>query len=184
MLADSTVHEARDVLAAAREVASAAQIDTVLDRLGAEVTVCLGDACPVVLAVMLGGVFTATELARRLTFPYEFDYVHLTRYGRALSGGAIEWLVRPRASLRGRDVLIVDDILDRGETLAALQAELRALRVARVHTAVLVTKELNEPRPRPAIDFVGMSVGDSYVFGCGMDYKGFWRGLPALYAID
>lgn len=184
MSADTMIREARDVLGAAREIAPAARVGAVLDRLSAEVTARLRDACPIVLAVMQGGVFTATELARRLSFPYEFDYVHLTRYGKALEGGAIEWLVRPHAALRGRDVLIVDDIFDRGDTLCALQAELRALGVARVHTVVLVTKDLDQPQPRPAIDFVGMSVGDSYVFGCGMDYKGFWRGLPALYAID
>lgn len=184
MGADSLAREALAVRETARELASAAQVEVVLDRLAADVTAEVGRACPVLLAVMRGGVFTATELARRFDFPHEFDYVHLTRYGKSLTGGEIEWVVRPHSSLRGRDVVIVDDILDRGVTLAAIQAELVELGVARQHTAVLVVKDLVQAQPRPPVDFVGMQVEDRYVFGCGMDYKGFWRGLPALYAVD
>jgi hypoxanthine phosphoribosyltransferase len=180
----SLVQEALAVRESARELVSAAQVSAVLDRLAAEVTAVLESACPVLVAVMRGGVFTATELARRLNFPHEFDYVHLSRYGETLTGGEVEWIVRPRPSLRGRDVLIVDDILDHGDTLAALQAEFAQLGVARLYTTLLVVKDLDQPRTRPAADFVGMRIEDRYVFGCGMDYKGFWRGLPALYAVD
>jgi hypoxanthine phosphoribosyltransferase len=184
MNAEALAREALEVRADARELASADAVGAALDRLAIELTAAVGDACPVLVAVMQGGVFTATELARRLDFPHEFDYVHLTRYGAALAGGEVEWLVRPRASLRGRDVVIVDDIHDRGDTIAALQAELAKLGVARQFTAVLVEKDLAQPRPRSAVDFVGLRIEDRYVFGCGMDYKGFWRGLPALYAVD
>ncbi len=185
MDAESIAGEALAVRDAARELASAAQISAALDRLASDLTAAVGQTCPVLVAVMTGGVFTATELARRLDFPHEFDYVHLTRYGKTLAGGEIEWVVRPAASLRGREVVIVDDILDRGDTLAALRAAFAELGVARLYTAVLVVKDLAQPNvPRPRVDFFGLRVEERYVFGCGMDYKGFWRGLPALYAVD
>lgn len=184
MPTESRLEDALAARATARELASPAEIDAVLDRLGAEVTAALAHACPVLLAVMHGGVFTATGLARRLDFLHEFDYVHLTRYGRSLEGGSIVWHVRPRAELSGRNVLIIDDILDHGATLAALESELADIGVARIHTAVLVMKTLTDASARPTPDFVGIHTGDRYVFGCGMDYKGFWRGLPALYALE
>jgi hypoxanthine phosphoribosyltransferase len=137
-----------------------------------------------VLAVMHGGVYAAVELSRRLRFPHEFEYVHVTRYASGTKGGAIEWRVRPSKKLAGRTVLIVDDVLDRGHTLRALHAELKRVGVAKQQTAVLVVKRVASARKRPKVDYVGVEVDDLYVFGCGMDYRGYWRGLPALYALD
>jgi len=149
-----------------------------------EIDARLANANPVVLAVMHGGAFAAVELCKRFDFPHEFDYVHLTRYAGNTKGGAIRWRVRPRKHLAGRTVLIVDDVLDRGDTLRALQAELARVGVGAQQTAVLVWKRLASKRNRPRVDYVGIEVDDVYVFGCGMDYRGHWRGLPALYALD
>ena len=173
--------EALAVRTAAVKLASADEIRVVLDRIAGEITEVLADSCPVLLAVMHGGVFTAVELSRRLEFPHEFDYVHASRYGKALTGGDLDWLVRPRETLRGRNVVVVDDILDRGRTLAAVLGALADIGVERAYSTVLVEKTI--VASRPAADFVGLRVPDQYVFGCGMDYKGFWRGLPDVYAV-
>jgi hypoxanthine phosphoribosyltransferase len=180
----SLLSEAIAVKANAREVASPTEMAAVLEQLATEVSAVFSERCPVLLAVMRGGMFAATELARRLDWPFEIDYVHLSRYGSALEGGAVEWIVRPSAALRGRHVLIVDDILDRGQTLAELNVAIQQLEPASLAAAVLVEKQLQPPIDRPAADFVGLQVEDVYLFGCGMDYRGFWRGLPALYAVD
>jgi hypoxanthine phosphoribosyltransferase len=177
----SKLDEALDVLRTAREVRSAAAMQAALDRMAEQVSAELGDSNPVFLAVMHGGVFAAVELSRRVTFPHEFDYVHLTRYKGALEGGEIDWIVRPRESLRGRTVLVVDDILDHGLTLAALLAELKAIGVAALYSAVLVSKPKRRAGRRVAVDFIGTTIDEAYVFGCGMDYKGYWRGSPALF---
>lgn len=168
----------------ARQLYSAQDVGSALTRMAREITAVLQDANPVVLAVMQGGVFAAVELCARCEFPYEFDYVHATRYGDQLTGGEIEWRVAPSASLAGRTVVVVDDILDRGVTLRAVHAELRALGVARVYTAALVVKTLGQPLERPHVDFSGLTIADVFVFGCGMDYRGYWRGLRALYAVE
>jgi hypoxanthine phosphoribosyltransferase len=144
----------------------------------------LAGANPVVLAVMHGGVFTAVELCRRFGFPYEFDYVHVTRYGGRVTGGKVVWHVRPRRSLAGRTVLVVDDVLDRGLTLRALNRELERTGVAAQYNAVLVRKRVGESLRRPHVDFAALEVDDVYVFGCGMDYSGYWRGLRGLYAVE
>jgi hypoxanthine phosphoribosyltransferase len=177
----SKLDEALDALRTAREVRSAAAMQAALDRMAAQISAKLGDSNPVFVAVMHGGVFAAVELSRRVTFPHEFDYVHLTRYKGALEGGEIDWIVRPRESLRGRAVLVVDDILDHGLTLAALLAELKALGVAALYSAVLVSKPKRRVGRRVEVDFIGTTIDEAYVFGCGMDYKGYWRGLPGLF---
>lgn len=142
----------------------------------------LASANPVVLAVMHGGAFAALELCKRFPFPHEFDYVHVTRYRGAMRGGDLEWRVRPRAALAGRTVLVVDDILDRGNTLRALDIELKRLGVRERLTAVLVVKRLAR-RTRPRVTVAGLAVDDVYVFGSGMDYRGYWRGLAGIYAV-
>jgi hypoxanthine phosphoribosyltransferase len=148
------------------------------------ITADLAGTEPVVLAVMQGGAFAAVELCRRLRFPYAFDFVHVTRYAGGTRGGDVEWRVPPSAELKGRTVLVVDDVLDRGHTLRALRAELKRVGAARQRTAVLVVKKVAGGGARPKVDYVGVEVEDVYVFGCGMDYRGHWRGLPGLYALD
>src|SRR5262249_31378190 len=159
----------------ARRLYSAREIARVLRRMAAEIAADLAGTDPVVLAVMQGGAFAAIELSRRFRFPHEFDFVHVTRYANSTRGGDIELRVPPSAALKGRTVLVVDDVLDRGHTLRALRAELERIGVARQRTAVLVSKRIPSARARPKADYVGVEVDDVYVFGCGMDYLGRWR---------
>lgn len=176
--------EAVDVRRRARLVRSAADVDRAIARMAGELTALVAGRDPLVLAVMSGGVFTATAMCRHLDFPYAFDYVHLTRYGGGLHGGEIEWRAAPvRERVAGREVVVVDDVVDHGVTLTALVDALRARGVAQLRVAVLVRKDVATARPRPSVDIVGIEAGDEYLFGCGMDYKGYWRGLPALYAV-
>jgi hypoxanthine phosphoribosyltransferase len=81
-------------------------------------------------------------------------------------------------------VLLVDDVLDHGITLHAVEHELRRMNVAGVSIAVLIRKTVDPAVNRPAVDYVGLDGPDRYLFGCGMDLDGRWRGLPALYAVD
>jgi hypoxanthine phosphoribosyltransferase len=180
----ATELDALAALSTAKKVCSAEEIDRALARMAEEIDARFSGANPVVLAVMHGGVFAAVELCRRFSFPYEFDYVHATRYDGGLQGGELEWRMRPSGALAGRAVLVVDDVLDRGATLAAIAAELERIGVARQLTAALVVKRVAHGGHRPRVDVVGVEVDDVYVFGCGMDYRGYWRGLRALYALD
>jgi hypoxanthine phosphoribosyltransferase len=174
---------AQNVRRAARRLYSARDVARALDRMAARLAPRLRDANPVVLAVMHGGAFAALELCKRFSFPHEFDYVHVTRYRGETRGGGLEWLVRPGKALAGRTVLVVDDILDHGTTLRALDAELARVGVAKRFHAVLVVKRLATRRARPRVTVSGLAVEDVYVFGSGMDYRGYWRALPGIYAV-
>ena len=165
----------------ARRVYSAREVARALDRMAAELAPKLEHANPVVLAVMQGGAFAAIELCKRFRFAHEFDYLHVTRYSGDTRGGNLTWLVRPSPALAGRTVLLVDDILDHGKTLRAIDAELERTGVAKQLTAVLVVKRL--ALRRPSVTVSGLAVDDVYVFGSGMDYRGYWRGLRGIYAV-
>lgn len=166
----------------ARRLYSARDVARALDRMAARLAPRLEHADPVVLAVMHGGAFAALELCKRFRFPHEFDYVHVTRYRGGTRGGSVSWRVRPRKELKGRTVVVVDDILDHGKTLRALDAELGRIGVAKLFRAVLVVKR-RARRARGRITVAGLTVGDAYVFGSGMDYRGYWRQLGGIHAV-
>ena len=175
--------DARAVRRRARCLYTPAEVDAAIGDMAARISECLSESDPVVLSVMQGGVFTAVELCRRFDFPYRFDYVHVSRYADAVVGGALEWRVRPAAELAGATVLLVDDVLDRGMTLGAVQQALERTGVAALYTAVLVAKDV--PREAgPRVDFSALAAGPGYLIGSGMDYRGYWRGLPGVHVLE
>lgn len=133
-----------------------------------------------VLTVMNGGLVTAGQLLPRLDFLVEVDYVHASRYGDQTEGGELQWQHEPSVDLKGRRVLFLDDILDRGLTLKALIDYAREKGAESIHTAALIQKRLPEP-PAVAADFLGLTVPDCFVYGFGMDYCGYWRNAPGVF---
>ena len=154
-----------------------------INRLGVEITQALSTATPVVICVMGGGVVFAGQLLTQLNFPLELDYVHASRYQNKTIGLTLNWQALPKLDLSGRTVLIVDDILDEGITLLAIQEKCLALGAKQVLSAVLVEKTLGHAKPIRA-DFVGLEVPNRYVFGYGMDAYGWWRNLSSIYALN
>jgi hypoxanthine phosphoribosyltransferase len=173
---------ARALLASAEQLLAPDAVEQAVARVAGEITAALGEEQPLLLAVMRGGVVFAGQLLLLLRFPLHFDYVDVTRYGDATRGGELDWRVNVPAAVRDRTVLVVDDILDEGHTLAAVRRRLLEAGARRVLLAVFADKQL--PRPKPvAADFIGVQVPDRYVFGFGMDVRGLWRNLPAVYAL-
>lgn len=153
-----------------------------LDRLAESITDLLADKDPLVLCVMTGAVIAVGRLLPRLEFPLGLDYVHATRYRGATRGGGLEWLHRPSGSVRGRHVLVVDDILDEGWTLDAVVKACREDEAVSVHSAVLVEKDRARACAIQA-DFVGVRLPDRYLYGYGLDYKGYFRNADGVYAV-
>ncbi len=137
---------------------------------------------PLVLGVMGGAVVFTGNLLPQLTFPLEFDYIHVTRYGDLDRGGEVVWKVIPRQDVKDRTIIIVDDILDEGETLAHVKQRLLDMGAAEVILAVFADKELGKVKPVQA-DIVGLTVPNQFVVGFGMDAHGYWRNLPGLWVI-
>lgn len=153
------------------------------DRMARSVNARLRGTNPLLLVTMTGGMMPAALLMSRLDFPLQIDYIHLTRYGNATTGGAIEWLRRPAMSLAGRTVLLVDDLLDHGLTLQAAVEECRNSGAREVLTAVLVVKDVVNRPGLVKVDFHALVTPDRYLFGAGMDYKTYWRNCAGIYAV-
>jgi hypoxanthine phosphoribosyltransferase len=177
-----TPDEAWKILQSADLLYDEAQVRDAIARLATDITAKLKDRNPLVLAVMGGSIFFAGNLLPRLRFPLEFDYVQASRYGKATTGGKLVWTVEPGENVRGRTVLVLDDILDGGETLTAIRDRVMTLGAAAFFSAVLTDKELGRAKPIVP-DFIGLRLPNRYVFGCGMDVSGAWRNLPAIYAV-
>ncbi|NJN50978.1 MAG: hypoxanthine-guanine phosphoribosyltransferase [Gammaproteobacteria bacterium] len=172
----------QQVLADAELLFHRRDIDHAVDQLAVRISVEFYERNPLVVCVMNGGVSLTADLLHRLHFPLQFDYVHATRYRNSTEGAAVEWLREPSVDCRGRAVLIVDDILDEGVTLAAVVQRFREQGASSVKCAVLLRKQLARP-PQVTADFVALECPDRYVFGRGMDYQGYWRNLSDIYAL-
>jgi hypoxanthine phosphoribosyltransferase len=163
-------------------VASAEQVQAAVHRVADEITTKFSGSYPLVLVVMGGAVVFAGQVLPLLRFPMDLDYIHASRYGAETRGASVDWRVKPPASVRGRAVLVLDDILDGGQTMDAIRERLMELGAASFHCAVLVEKKLKVKKPIHA-DFVGLEIEDRFVFGYGMDAKGYWRNLPEIRAM-
>jgi hypoxanthine phosphoribosyltransferase len=151
-------------------------------RMAGEISARLSEDFPVVLSVMGGAAVFTGQLLPLLRFPLEFGAIEVTRYNNDIQGREITWRLPPRDNVRGRVVLVVDDILDEGITLAAIRMRLVEMGARSVLTAVFADKDIGRSKPILA-DFVGVTVPNRYVFGFGMDAYGLWRNLPAIYAL-
>ncbi len=176
------IQKARQLLAEAELIHSEATVQAALDEVAGRIRAQLSEKNPLVLCVMTGGVIFTGQLLPKLDFPLDFDYLHATRYGADTQGGKISWRMAPWTSVKGRTVLVVDDILDEGVTLAAVKDSLLHLGAEEVLLAVF-TDKLNGKNKPIAADFVALPVPDRFVFGYGMDVDGAWRNLPAIYAM-
>lgn len=158
-------------------------IHAALDRMAGEITAAMADRLPVVLCVLTGGIIPTGHLLTRLAFPLESDYLHATRYRGETSGKEVQWVSEPGISLRGRTVLVVDDILDEGNTLADVIRFCQEQGAEKIYSAVLIQKRHDRRAPTVQADFIGLEVEDRYVFGFGMDYKGYLRNLNGIFAL-
>lgn len=178
--------EAQDLLARSEVLFTAEQVSAATARVAAELNRDYADKHPLVLGVMGGAVVFTGQLLPQLTFPLDFDIVSASRYGDATVGTNLVWRVTPRDNVAGRHVVLLDDILDEGVTLAAIAELLRSQGALSVECAVFCVKdygpEKNARKPLKA-RYVGMEVPDRFIYGYGMDVSGAWRNLPAIYAV-
>jgi hypoxanthine phosphoribosyltransferase len=180
-MTSTSPEHAWEVLQRADRLYAPEAVEAALDRMARDLTQRLARANPLLICIMTGGVVPFGKLLPRLQFPLEIDYVHATRYGGKLHGGDLDWRVGPSQDPRDRTIVLVDDILDEGDTLAAIEKRYRSDGARDVYKAVLVVKK----RARTtdvSVEFKGLDVPNRYVFGYGMDYKGYLRNAPGIFA--
>ena len=172
----------RKILAEADCLYTAKEVAAALDNMAQAITEKLSERNPLVLCVLTGAIIPTGYLLTRLNFPLQLDYLHATRYADTTSGGKLDWVAQQNYSLQGRDVLIIDDILDEGVTMKAIVEYCQAAGAASVSSAVLVEK-CRDRKAAIEADFVGVQTEDRYLFGYGMDYKGYLRNADGIFAV-
>ncbi|MEX0900180.1 MAG: hypoxanthine-guanine phosphoribosyltransferase [Gammaproteobacteria bacterium] len=171
------------VLTDSRVVFDARAIGEAVDVVGRSVSERCADRDPLVLSVLMGALPFTAALLRCLAFSLQIDYVQVARYRGKTHGGELTWLRKPALPLTGRQVLVVDDVLDDGGTLAEISRACIEGGAAEVLTAVLVEKQSPRRPAGQAADFTGLRAGDEYLFGFGMDYRERYRHLPDIRAL-
>jgi hypoxanthine phosphoribosyltransferase len=161
------------------------QVDESITRVAQTISAEFADKNPLVLVVMKGGMVFGSRLLLQLQFPLELEYVHVSRYGKGLSGGAdMLWKAAPPPSVAKRHVLVIDDILDEGVTLAAIVQACESQGAKSVRSAVLVDKQHDRKSdPDFRADYTCLQIPDRYIFGYGMDYKGYLRNAAGIFAV-
>ena len=157
-------------------------IEAALDKLAEQLNQHYADLNPLLLCVMKGALVTMGQLLPKLTFPLEIDYIHATRYGDKLEGGEVQWQHQPETALENRHVILIEDIVDRGDTLNVLRHYCMENKVKSVACATLVNKMDVSQSCQPA-EFIALTVPNRYVFGFGLDYQGQARQFPGIYAL-
>jgi hypoxanthine phosphoribosyltransferase len=174
------------VLPAADLIHGREAVEAAIDGMAARIAADYAGVRPVFLTVMHGALPFAAQLALGIGargLDIEMDYLHATRYRGATSGGELLWKRRPETPLRGRHVLLVDDIVDEGHTLDAVRAWCLGQGARDVRIAAMVVKRHDRCVAGLCADYAGLDVPDRYVFGYGMDYHEQGRNLPAIYAL-
>ncbi len=178
------IEEVTRVMAEAECLYTRSQVQEAIARMAEELQQRVSGLNPVVLCVMNGALVVMGELLPLLSFPLQVDYLHASRYREQLSGADLHWKARPGTPLAGRHVLVIDDILDEGDTLVKIRECCLSEGALSVLCAVLVDKQHARRHPAlPKADVTGLIAPDRYLFGYGMDYKGYLRNAPGIYAL-
>jgi hypoxanthine phosphoribosyltransferase len=138
---------------------------------------------PVLVTVLKGGIFFLADLARALTVPLTLDFLAISSYGPGVAGGEVRITKDLDESIVGRDVLVVEDVIDTGLTLSYIVQSLASRRPASLKVCIL----FDRPRRRLVdlpIDYVGFELPDRFVVGYGLDWRGKYRNLPYVAALE
>ncbi len=161
------------------------EIELALDRMAREMEAKIGDKNPLFLGILVGALVPLGNLLPRLDFQLEVNYLHLDSFElQSNRPTALKWRAEPTVPLTDRTVVLVDDILDSGLTLAAAANYCREKGASEIYTAVMLDKLV--PRKLGGIekpDFSALLVDDLFIFGYGLDYSGYLRNLPGIYAL-
>jgi hypoxanthine phosphoribosyltransferase len=160
------------------------QLQTRIDELAAAISADYKDTHPVLVCVLKGAVFFVADLVRRLPFDLEIEFMAVSSYGKATeSSGVVRILKDLDTDIEGRHVLVVEDIIDSGQTLEYLIRSLRARNPASLEVVTLLSK----PGRRTAeleCRYTGFEIPNEFVVGYGLDYAEKYRNLPYLGVVD
>ncbi len=152
--------------------------------LAAQIRYDLADSEPVVIGILKGSFVFMADLVRQLDLPVSCDFIAISSYGDGTHSSGVVQITRDLSqSIEGRDVLVVEDIIDTGLTMEYLLANLRTRRPRSVRVCTLLHK-IDNARVKVSIDYVGFAIPNEFVVGYGLDYAGRFRNLPFIGVYD
>ena len=157
------------------------EIESVVDRVGSEISADYADKNPLLVAVLRGAVVFMGDLMRHIDCPLGIDFMAVSSYGNGVKSSGVVRIVKDLDTrIEGRDVIIVEDILDSGLTLKYLMNNLRSRNPASLEIAAFLVKDIKGNTPAVTPRYVGAHVPDAFVVGYGLDYSERYRNLPYL----
>ena len=175
--------EIKQVQQTATTVFSRQQISGAVSDIANKVNQHFSDEPVLAICVLNGGLIFAGQLLSQLTMPLQQDYIHASRYNNQTEGAQLQWKALPQNSLKNQNILLIDDLIDQGHTLEAINNHCLEQGANSVCTAVLLEKDGCRETTFQA-DFIGLTAPPLYLFGCGMDYKGYLRNCSEILAVD
>lgn len=161
------------------EVITRPTINSRIGELGGQISDDYAGRSPILVAVLHGALPFLADLVRAVDIQIDVDFLALSRFGE---GGRVRIAMDTLTSLEGRDVIIVEDIVDTGLTLNVLRRMIETRDVASVTTATLIDKSSRRLVETP-LEYRGFEVGDEFLLGYGMDWEGQFRNLPSIWTV-
>ena len=162
---------------------SAQDIQTRVRELAAEIDAVFDGKHLTIVMISNGAIIFAADLVRKISIPLHLDTISVSSYIGTRNTNQVNILSQLKLDIKGRSVLVVDDIIDTGQTLAVILDELRGMQPLDLKTCVLLDKNIGVPR-KVVPDFTGFEIADNFVVGYGLDYNEYYRNLPHIALLD
>jgi hypoxanthine phosphoribosyltransferase len=161
---------------------SAEQIDGTVRKLADQINTEYQDRNPLFIAILSGSFMFASDLFKKISIPAEISFIKLASYKGTRSTGSVITSIGLDQDLHGRDVIILEDIIDTGKTLSVFLPQLEHQQPRSLKICALLFKPESLQHP-VRIDYLGFSIPDRFVVGYGLDYNGYGRNLPEIYQL-
>ena len=165
-----------------RPYISAEQIDEAVTKLAGDINADYLERDPLFISILSGSFMFASDLFKRITIPSEICFIKLASYKGTRSTGSVITSIGLDQDLHGRDVIILEDIIDTGKTLSVFLPQLEHQQPRSLKICALLHKPESMEHP-VRIDYLGFSIPDRFVVGYGLDYDGYGRNLPEIYQL-
>lgn len=158
------------------------QIEKAIDDIAVKIASDLADSDPLFLCILNGSFMFASELMKRINIPSELSFVKMSSYQGTKSTGKLKELIGLQEDIKGRTVVIVEDIVDTGHTMEMMLEQLESDNPKEIKVAALLLKP-DALKVEVPLDYIALEIPSDFIVGYGLDYDGYGRNLPNIYKL-